>query len=116
MAGGRGLEEFRKSMMSARIARLVDFCDSHEVFPDNDIKGGVCYFLIDRDHSGDCLVTTRFASRTGKIQLPTVSRPLRPFPECDVFVRPSPMLSVLKKVIERERERERRLGLTDSFV
>jgi site-specific DNA-methyltransferase (adenine-specific) len=37
-----------------RIRVLHDFLDSTIVFPGVDIKGGVCYFLWDRDNEGTC--------------------------------------------------------------
>lgn len=44
-SGGKGLDEFRNSMMtSKRIRKLYDFFDTNDVFPGIDISGGVCYF------------------------------------------------------------------------
>ena len=54
-AGGRGLDEFRDEMLSdKRIKTLVDYTDSIICFPNVEIKGGVCYFLWDKEHNGDC--------------------------------------------------------------
>ena len=45
-AGGVGLNEFRKEMLSDdRISHIVDFIDSNDCFPGVDINGGICYFL-----------------------------------------------------------------------
>jgi site-specific DNA-methyltransferase (adenine-specific) len=58
MAGGRGMDEFRKTMLSDRhISHLVDYPNSGQVFPGVDLKSGVCYFLWDHEHDGDCAVT-----------------------------------------------------------
>lgn len=49
-AGGMGLNKFRERMMNdARITALVDYTNAGEVFPHVEIKGGVCYFLWERE-------------------------------------------------------------------
>lgn len=97
MAGGLGLDHFRSSMLNDRsIRRLVDYPRSSDVFPGVDIKGGICYFLWDRDNPGLCEVTThRGDAITGPVT--------RALDEHDVFVREARGLEVLKKV-EAKRE------------
>lgn len=34
--------------------QVIDFEDASECFPNNEIKGGVSYFLYDRDYNGPC--------------------------------------------------------------
>lgn len=47
---GIGCGEFRGTMLNDPcLTTLVDFVRSREIFPQVDIKGGVCYFLWDRD-------------------------------------------------------------------
>lgn len=58
--GGKGMEEFRMRMISDRRLRaLVDNPKLFDCFPGVEIKGGVSYFLWDRDHDGDCEFSTR---------------------------------------------------------
>jgi site-specific DNA-methyltransferase (adenine-specific) len=92
MAGGLGLDDFRVSMLSdRRIRQLVDYPNSAELFPTVDIKSGICYFLWDRDNSGDCEVTL--------VRGQQVSGPhTRRLNEYDVFVRDRRGLAILKKV------------------
>ncbi|MBS1629120.1 MAG: Eco57I restriction-modification methylase domain-containing protein [Bacteroidetes bacterium] len=96
MASGLGLSEFRKDMLADRhIRRLVDYPVASEVFPGVEVKGGVCYFLWERDSEGDCAVT----SIRGEDVAGPFSRDLREF---DVFVRDSRALSILRKVLARK--------------
>ncbi|MBR1544537.1 MAG: Eco57I restriction-modification methylase domain-containing protein [Alphaproteobacteria bacterium] len=55
--GGKGLDDFRDEMIHDKNIRILhDFADSKDCFNGVDIKGGVCYFLWDRDHKGKCNV------------------------------------------------------------
>jgi site-specific DNA-methyltransferase (adenine-specific) len=59
-AGGFGLDDFRTAMINDRRLRaIVDNPKLFDCFPGVEIKGGVCYFLWDRDHDGDCEFSTR---------------------------------------------------------
>lgn len=47
-AGGRGLDKFRRDLISDKhIAVLHDFVNARDVFTNVEIKGGICYFLWD---------------------------------------------------------------------
>ena len=53
MKGGKGLSEFRQTMMTdTRIKVIHDFEDAKECFSGLHIDGGVCYFLWDKDYNG----------------------------------------------------------------
>ena len=52
-AGGKGLDKFRKRMLSCgRIKSIKYFENSKEVFPTVDIGGGVCFLVWAKNHSG----------------------------------------------------------------
>jgi site-specific DNA-methyltransferase (adenine-specific) len=93
LAGGRGMDDFRKVMLGDRHMRdLVDYPVASDVFPGVEIKAGVCYFLWDASHNGDCKVTTiRGNEILGPIQ--------RNLGEYDVFVRDARAVSILHKVL-----------------
>lgn len=59
-SGGMGLDTFRSDMINdKRIRKLCDYVEAVECFGnDVEIKGGVCYFLWDRDHEGTCHIQT----------------------------------------------------------
>ncbi len=57
--GGRGLDSFRNDMLQDKRLRILhDFPNANDCFPGVEIKGGVCYFLWDRDSLGMCNVVT----------------------------------------------------------
>lgn len=95
-AGGKGLNEFRKSMLTdRRMVSLVDFHDAADCFPGVEIKGGVCYFLWDDHHNGDCEVTSVVA---GKMLSPMK----RDIGKYDVFVRFNESISILEKIQKKQ--------------
>jgi site-specific DNA-methyltransferase (adenine-specific) len=58
--GGKGLGEFRNRMIADRRLRaIIDNPKLFDCFPGVEIKGGVNYFLWDRDHQGDCEFSIR---------------------------------------------------------
>jgi site-specific DNA-methyltransferase (adenine-specific) len=97
--GGKGLDDFRREMVhDKRIRKIIDYPDSSNCFPGVQIKGGVCYFLWDRDNEGDCEVKT--------IQGKGISVAQRPLLEegCDIFIRYNESISILHKVLAEKEE------------
>ncbi len=93
MASGLGLTEFRNTMLDdRRIKKLVDFPVATEVFAGVEIKGGVCYFLWEREYNGLCEVTN---IRGEEVFGPTE----RDLSEYDIFVRDGRAAEILEKVI-----------------
>ena len=92
-SGGKGLDEFRDSMLSDnRVSFLVDYFDSTECFPGVDLSGGVCYFLWEKEHRGDCNVVNNLHG--------DVSSMLRPLLEkgSDTFIRFNSAVSIIRKI------------------
>ena len=106
--GGKGLDEFRESMLSdGRVRRLNDYPISADVFPTNGPKGGVCAFLWSRDSPGTCEVTTHFQGTESSSARPLLE------PGADVFIRFNEGLSVLQKVAAVEGPGSQSLALPD---
>lgn len=97
-SGGMGLDEFRESMLTDnRVRSIDDYLTASDVFPGVGLKGGVCYFLWDRDNPGTCRVTTYYKDEPPS----TATRPLLE-KGADVFIRFNEGLSILKKVVAVE--------------
>ena len=106
--GGKGLDEFRDSMLDDNRLRCIDdYLGASDVFPGVGLKGGVCYFLWDRDNRGTCRVTTRYKDWTES----TATRKLLE-KGTDVFIRFNEGLTILKKVMANESE-DRSLALSE---
>ena len=92
-SGGKGLDEFRDLMLNdIRLSYLVDYFDSNDCFPGIDLSGGVCYFLWDQQHSGDCIVRSIINGKESIIQRPLIEK------GNDSFVRFNSSISILEKI------------------
>ncbi|MGV1904813.1 Eco57I restriction-modification methylase domain-containing protein [uncultured Agrobacterium sp.] len=110
-AGGKGLDEFRESMLTDdRLRSIDDYLSASDVFPGVGLKGGICVFLWDRDHRGPCSVTTHFNGEPPS----TVSRELLEG-DVDVFVRFNQGVSILKKVVAVETGQDKSLMLPENM-
>jgi len=93
-AGGKGLNSFRDEMLhDDRIRFIRDYPQAFDCFPGVQIKGGVCFFLWDRDNRGECTVETQKGNDIGE----AVSRNLLE-DGCDTFIRYNEAISILHKV------------------
>ena len=92
-AGGKGLDEFRDTMISdKRIRVLHDYLNSVDCFSGVEIKGGVCYFLWDRDNQGICKIYTHDGNSVRESE-----RFLKEM-DSDIFIRHAFGVSILQKV------------------
>ncbi len=117
MAGGKGLGNYRERMLSdKRMRAIVDYPKLYEGFPGVKIRGGISYFLWDRQHNGPCSVQTIW---DGKATGPAVERHLDSF---DVLVRRNEAIPILQKVrakeeptLDRRISSRRPFGLATNF-
>ncbi len=99
MTGGKGLDAFREEMIhSNNIYELHDFADSKDCFHGVDIKGGVCYFLIDNNYHGKC--------RCFRHSINGISDSYRSLCEKgnDIFIREPTLVSILFKVQSKKEQ------------
>ena len=96
-AGGKGLDKFRENMLNDRhIQKIVDFTDSRDCFAGVDVSGGICYFLWNQQHNGDCTVTNHHNGKTF-----TATRALNEF---ETFIRYSQAVEIVRKIASKEKK------------
>src|SRR5690606_7938498 len=92
--GGRGLDEFRDEMLKdKRIKALHDFPTASDCFPGVEIKGGVCYFLWEKEYNGKTKIYTH---EGGEIKSESERFLLEKGAE--TFIRYNEAISILHKV------------------
>jgi len=92
-AGGKGLDEFRETMLSdSHIRKIVDYMSSKDCFPGVNIAGGVNYFLWDISYNGPCEISNCAANLE-----PVVDT--RKLNEFDVFIRDNRAISIIHKFL-----------------
>lgn len=95
-AGGRvgELSKFREDMLHDKCVRIIhDFQDARDCFPGVEIKGGVNYFLWDRDNIGPCKIYTHKG-----VDITSFSERYLLEDGADIFIRNSAAIPILKKV------------------
>lgn len=98
-SGGWGLDEFRNlMMMSDHIRILHDYQNSSDCFSGVEIKGGISYFLYDRDSKGECAFCSHEANKI-------VSQTNRYLHEegCEVIIRYNELIGIYRKAHNLER-------------
>lgn len=89
-------DDFRAKMLADHhIKELHDFPNTDDCFPGVNIRGGVCYFLWDRNYDNS-VAGVRVVTHEGE-NYTEVQRPLQ-YKDLDIFVRQQKALSILEKV------------------
>jgi len=97
-SGGKGLDEFRDEMLKDdRIRQIHDYPDASDIFPGVQIKGGICYFIWDRDNKGLCRVSSY---DKGKL-ISIMERPLLEG-NAETFIRYNEGISILNKIFAKK--------------
>ena len=108
--GGRSnlLDPFRKEMLtSGTVSKLTAFHDASDLFPkDVEIKGGVCFYLDDSEHEGECdySLVKNGGSESAQLNLK----------DLDVIIREPRLAKIVEKVMSKASEEN--LGVVESFM
>lgn len=101
-AGGKGLDDFRDSMINDKhIKSLHDYPITDDIFPNVNIRGGVCIILWCQNHNADKDNTTVF-THTGNMTI-RKERHLKT-DGVNIFIRYSQAVEILEKVQKIQRE------------
>lgn len=76
-AGGKELDDFRDQMLNDKhIETLFDCITPDDIFPNTNIKGGVCYFLWNQSYNNEKDKTNVITLERGKAPI-VMKRPLK---------------------------------------
>ncbi|WP_345752104.1 Eco57I restriction-modification methylase domain-containing protein [Microbacterium rhizophilus] len=93
-SGGKGLDDFRDSMLSdGHLAEIHDYAETELVFPGVNIRGGVCVFRWAETHVGPTRVVNH---RNSGVPVVAVRPALEP--GLSTFIRFNEAISILDKV------------------
>lgn len=89
------LGPFRKYMLTNKqLQKMVAYTDSSDLFPTVEIKGGICYYLINKGYSGNCEYTL-----VKEGQRETISRDLG---ELEILIRDPMFAQIVAKVMSHK--------------
>lgn len=95
--GGKGLDNFRAEMLSdVTIRDLYDFPNPDEVFPNTNIRGGVCVVHWDSDWNNQKDLTRVITMEGGKVAAEVQRRLAED--DVDIFIRDHRNLNILTKI------------------
>lgn len=98
-SGGKGLDEFRGEMLNDKRLEIIhDFPETSDCFPGINIRGGVCFFLWNKSHNGDCEVFNHKQDLTSTMKRPLLEK------GAETFIRYNEAISILSKVLSFDEE------------
>ena len=90
--GGRGLDEFRESMLNeTHIQYIKDFPNPKDCFPNANISGGICFFLWDKNYNSHKCVFSNYINGNEH-------KDIRILNQYDIFIRYNKALSIVDNI------------------
>lgn len=100
-AGGKGLDSFRDEMLNdINLRELHDCISPEDIFPNTNIRGGVCYFLWDKNFDNKENLVRVITHEKGKI-IGDIKRSLK-IDGTDIFIRDAKAITILDKVFSND--------------
>lgn len=96
-AGGRGLNDFRQQMLNdTEISELHDFLKPDVIFPNINLRGGICYLLWDSQHNNSTDLTKVYTYNEDLN--PTINIRSLKTEGSDILIRHSRAIEITEKV------------------
>lgn len=96
-AGGRGLNEFRDQMLNdTHISELHDFLKPELIFQNINLRGGICYFLWDKEYDNSTELTKVFTYKDD-LTPKMIERSLKT-DDSDILIRHSIGIEMINKI------------------
>lgn len=97
--GGKGLDDFRNEMLNdIHIRELHDWLTPEDIFPTTNIRGGVCYFLWDKNYDNSQELTRVVTYENNKM-IKNIERSMK-IEGVDIFIRDGKAISILNKIVK----------------
>lgn len=101
--GGKGLDNFREEMLNdIHLRVLYDCLTPEDIFPNTNIRGGVCYYLWDSSYDNTENLT-RVVTFENNETVADVLRPIK-VEGIDIFIRDGKAVSILNKIFIQENQ------------
>ena len=109
MAGGKGLDMYRRNMMNdTHIKAIDDFADSKSVFNNVEINGGIVIYVYDNDYSGPVDYTRHSFGNTT-----TMTRSLKE-QDCEIVIRENTLVDIYHAVRDYDETAEHVSDITSA--
>lgn len=121
--GGKGLDNFREEMLNdIHLRVLYDCLTPEDIFPNTNIRGGVCYYLWDSSYDNTENLTRVVTFENNEI-VADVLRPIK-VEGIDLFIRDGKAINIINKVFTNKSKKtmdefisvRKPFGLEGSFI
>lgn len=99
--GGRAnlIEPFRRDMLSSKqVSKITAYHNPRELFPDVEIKGGICYFVRDKNYDGACDYSLHKNGKSENVVLE--------LNKLDVIIREPRLAALVQKIVTQAKEED----------
>lgn len=102
--GGKGLNSFREEMLNdIHLKVLYDCLTPDDIFPNTNIRGGVCYFLWDSNYDNTENLTRVVTIENNKV-VADLLRPIK-IEGLDLFIRDGQAINIINKIFTNKSQK-----------